>query len=668
MANILKKQLLYIILSLSCTTCLLAQSEKNAFAKTAELKSKQDFESQNTTYIDRLIDTAKSNIHSDSTIILLKEAYDLSVRIKYSLGESKVLSTYGYYYFEKGETEKAHEYNTRAIEVADKHNLYEQKVRVLNNMGLDYWYQGDDANALRKYLEAQALINENKELSRLLSHLNNNIALLYDNNGDYETALIFYEISIKHSEDNEDENLLASALINMGGIYLDQKNIEEAERLINRSVQIFMKLDNKEWLSNAYASKGSIEIEKKNYQEALKWLKEAEKLCDEIEHNFGYTYVYNGLAEAYMGQENLILAEEYALKGLQISKKINDLKNIKESNLILSKIYDKKGLYNKAYEYQSEYMALFEKSSVEKFKKGLGVLRSKMEFDNEKKVIIEENNKALAKHKQYVYFALSALFIAILFLGLIYRTNKLQKKFTAELSDSNETKDKLFSVIAHDLKGPIGSFYSLMKLYMDKEYSKEEADHLFSKALDNINNISDMLNNLLLWAKTQIQGNIIKKQNININTIVKDNIELLNPLAEKKSIQISNYIPENTFSYSDRDYMDIVLRNLISNAIKFTNTHGEISVNSFIKNNELQIEVSDNGVGMDLETQSKLFEKNNTESTYGTNNEKGTGLGLSLCRDLVESNGGKIGVSSIKDQGTTVYFTIPVKKEYLKVI
>jgi len=174
---------------------------------------------------------------------------------------------------------------------------------------------------------------------------------------------------------------------------------------------------------------------------------------------------------------------------------------------------------------------------------------------------------------------------------------------------------------------------------MDKEYSKEEADHLFSKALDNINNISDMLNNLLLWAKTQIQGNIIKKQNININTIVKDNIELLNPLAEKKSIQISNYIPENT-----------------------------ISVNSFIKNNELQIEVSDNGVGMDLETQSKLFEKNNTESTYGTNNEKGTGLGLSLCRDLVESNGGKIGVSSIKDQGTTVYFTIPVKKEYLKVI
>ena len=107
-----------------------------------------------------------------------------------------------------------------------------------------------------------------------------------------------------------------------------------------------------------------------------------------------------------MGQENLILAEEYALKGLQISKKINDLKNIKESNLILSKIYDKKGLYNKAYEYQSEYMALFEKSSVEKFKKGLGVLHSKMEFDNEKKVIIEENNKALAKHKQYVYFCL----------------------------------------------------------------------------------------------------------------------------------------------------------------------------------------------------------------------------------------------------------------------
>jgi len=114
--------------------------------------------------------------------------------------------------------------------------------------------------------------------------------------------------------------------------------------------------------------------------------------------------------------------------------------------------------------------------------------------------------------------------------------------------------------------------------------------------------------------------------------------------------------------------MDIVLRNLISNAIKFTNRNGEIHINSFEKDDELQIEVSDNGVGMDLETQSKLFEKNNTESTYGTNNEKGTGLGLSLCRDMVESNGGKIGVSSIKDKGTTIYFTLPIKQGYLKAI
>ena len=668
----LKKTFVFILVTLGSVS-ILAQSEKNALTKINELKSKPNFNPQSLIYIDLLIDLAQAGLQPDSTLIVLDEVYDLSVKATYRIGESSALSLYGSYFSKKGETEKAFDYHNKALAVANRHNLNNEKVAILNNIGQLYWLQGNDANALTQYLEALMVAEKMNDTSKV-AILNINIAELYLTNGDYETALTFYEIVKQLKSTNTDSEILGLAFLYIAGIYAEQEKLDDAEKTIDKSIEIFNKPINTASILSAYGNieaydeKGNILFKKLKYKEALKWYSESEKRCDELNYDVGYTKVYNSLANCYLRLNEIKTAEKYALKGLQKSKELTALTAIKESNLILSKIYFEKGQISKAYQYQSEYITLYEKGSAEKFKKGLGVLRSKMEFENQKKALIEENNKALAKQKTYVYITLATLLIVSLFLLLIFRTHRLQKRFTAKLKDSNQTKDKLFSVIAHDLRGPINSFYSLMKLYMDKEFSKEESAYLFPKAMADIQNISDMLNNLLLWAKTQMQGSTIKQQNIDINALVKDNIELLNPLAEKKSIKITTTIPENTLSYSDRDHMDIVLRNLISNAIKFTNRNGEIHINSFEKDDELQIEVSDNGVGMDLETQSKLFEKNNTESTYGTNNEKGTGLGLSLCRDMVESNGGQIGVSSIKDKGTTIYFTLPIKQGYLKAI
>lgn len=669
---------LRIILILSLLSCanIQGQTEKSTLTKIKELKSRPDFNFDSTTYIDLLVDLAKkyNYFKPDSTAILLQEAHELSVKSDYKKGECKALYNYGHYFFEQGETEKAYKYNLDALEIANKFNLRKEKIRVLNYMGLDFWQQGDNENALKQYLEALPIAHEIED-AFMMATINDNIALLYSDNKDYETALTFHEKSRKISLKNKNEITLARTLLNMAVIHIEKQDFAIAEPLVSRSIRIFEEKNSMDWMSNCFVEKGHIALGRHNYKEALKWFMKAKKMCDEIDYVLGYAKIFIGIAESNFELKDFELAENYALKALRISKDLNVIEEIKDANLILSKIYNKKGQYQMAFEYQSVYMELYKQQSGEAYKKGLGILRSEMKFKNQKQILLEENNIAITKQKSYVYWSIAALFVVTLFLGLIYRNNKIQKKFTkdlqikqealikreAELSDSNKTKDKLFSVIAHDLRGPINSVYSLMNLYFEESISKKDFDNILPKAKQEIHGVSELLKNLLLWGKLQMKEAVINPENINILKKVANNITLLSPLAEKKSITIKNAIVADIFSFSDRNYIDIVFRNLITNAIKFTNVNGEISIKAIDKGNEIQIEVEDNGIGMDVATQKKLFEKNNHNSTFGTNNEKGTGLGLSLCKEMVESNGGKIWASSTKNKGTTIFFTVPAK-------
>ncbi|MDC0008314.1 HAMP domain-containing histidine kinase, partial [bacterium] len=246
-------------------------------------------------------------------------------------------------------------------------------------------------------------------------------------------------------------------------------------------------------------------------------------------------------------------------------------------------------------------------------------------------------------------------------------TQKLQEKQEillrneAELSTLNNTKDKLFSIIAHDLKGPINSFRGLLEMHTTGSVSKEEYDIIIPKALQGIQGISEMLNNLLVWARTQMLGTILNQENIDVNELVQNTVSILNTTAKNKKISLVNTIPKNTISYSDRNHLRIIIRNLIGNAIKFTNPKGEILISSTELDTKLQITVADNGIGMNAETLEMLFTTEPMKSTFGTNNEKGTGLGLLLCKEMAESNGGELWVSSVLNKGTTIYFTVPLK-------
>ena len=309
------------------------------------------------------------------------------------------------------------------------------------------------------------------------------------------------------------------------------------------------------------------------------------------------------------------------------------------------------------------------------------MLKTKVEHERQKEAWEIENQKALATQKSYVYAALAILLIFLTVTILVRRSEKIQRKLNSELNvrktdlekreselrEINATKDKLFSIIGHDLRGPIGAFQGLLKMFRDGEMNQKEFLGFIPKLRHDIDHISFTLNNLLSWGQSQMNGLITRPSEISVDTLVRENINLLSEIAENKSIKLVSRLSANTTAWSDGDQIDIVIRNLLSNALKFTPENGIVTVEAIEKNDYWEISVRDTGIGIDKETRKKIFKENSAITTYGTNNEKGTGLGLSLCKEMVEKNNGTIWVESIPGKGTSFYFTLAKpKKKYQK--
>jgi PAS domain S-box-containing protein len=237
-------------------------------------------------------------------------------------------------------------------------------------------------------------------------------------------------------------------------------------------------------------------------------------------------------------------------------------------------------------------------------------------------------------------------------------------KSETRLRELNATKDKFFSIIAHDLKSPFNSIIGFSNLLVrqieEKDYAAIER---YAGIIQNSSQQAmDLLMNLLEWSRSQTGRIFFTPENIDLSALINQSIELFYGYRQQKSIAIYSKILVNQPIFADKAMISTILRNLISNAIKFTNIGGEIIISSENKPNELVVTVSDNGVGIEEESISKLFRIDQNHSTLGTEKEKGTGLGLLLCKEFVEKHGGRIWVESSQGKGSKFSFTIPKTK------
>lgn len=229
-----------------------------------------------------------------------------------------------------------------------------------------------------------------------------------------------------------------------------------------------------------------------------------------------------------------------------------------------------------------------------------------------------------------------------------------------QLQELNETKNKLFSIIGHDLRGPIGTLKMLLDvLITDFDQNKpEDIKKMLESVYTSTSVTFDLLENLLMWAKSQQEAVTMTKTSIDLRQAVSENIGLLSELAINKGQTLHNHVPENCLAFADKNMVMTILRNLIMNAIKFSGPTTNIHVNGAIRDTDVVISVKDEGMGIQPEDIEKIFQP--AYSSTGTAGEKGTGLGLLLCKDFVERQGGRLWVESEPGKGSTFSFTLPV--------
>jgi signal transduction histidine kinase len=237
---------------------------------------------------------------------------------------------------------------------------------------------------------------------------------------------------------------------------------------------------------------------------------------------------------------------------------------------------------------------------------------------------------------------------------------KIVEERSGELITANEVKDRLLSVMSHDIKSPLNSLRGVLQIYNKGAISQDEFVQMTQHIEGDLSKTSILVENILYWTASQLRGVQLRVEDFALFQLMEENMQLFKTIAANKNIQLSHNAPKSLVIRFDRNILNLVIRNLISNAIKFSFEGSKVEVQVKEQNQSLQIQVKDQGVGMDESTLETLLAPELVVSTSGTGNEKGTGLGLSLCRQYLQQAGGELRVESVKGSGSTFYITLPL--------
>ena len=240
-------------------------------------------------------------------------------------------------------------------------------------------------------------------------------------------------------------------------------------------------------------------------------------------------------------------------------------------------------------------------------------------------------------------------------------TEEKLRQQSLQLIELNKTKDKFFSIIAHDLRTPFNGILGFSDILINEyqDFNDDERLAIIKDIGDSAWIAYKLLDNLLEWSRIQIGSIKIHKEKLVLKNIAEECISIYSPLANDKDIQLENLVSSEVLIEADRHSLNTILRNLINNGIKFTRNGGKVTIESIHRVDFIEISIQDNGIGMTDETIGKLFNIAESSSTIGTNNERGTGLGLILCKDLIEKQGGQISVKSELGKGSTFFVLVP---------
>ncbi|MGB5418068.1 tetratricopeptide repeat-containing sensor histidine kinase [Algibacter sp.] len=561
--------------------------------------------------------------------------------------------------------------------------------KVNNSIGLIEIKRGNFNKGLEFSLSAIKEL-EKRNLNSELNLAYSNLAKAYYSIKLFEKAIEYYEKALNVQIKLDDVQGINESQIKLAELYSNKKEhrkaIEYYEKVLDNKQS-----DNDSIRGLIFPKLGGEYLKFHDYNKATKFLIQGYNINTRTNNKTGLLLALNNLGDLNLQQGRLKIAEKQLLEAGEIAKNLNNKTELLKHYKLMRALDSTRSRFDSAFIWQREYYEL--SNSLKKNEVKLNfqpqsttdlVVNPNLDKIQETKptqptsVLKPLENRTLEKYKLILYGLAAALIVVSALLVLIYLKRnsiirhmqeleeknikiELQNEAFAEqtkhLENVNNVKDKLFSIVSHDLKDSLSSINGFIDLLKDGSLSREEFDDLIPELSENANNASLLLFNLLNWSKSQMQSLEPKPSLFDIQEVFENKVKLIEQRMENKGIELIDHSLRD-FAYADRSMFEIVVQNLLANALKFCKSGDTITISNHISNGTCIVSIADTGIGISKENIGRLF-NNSSFTTMGTDNEKGTGLGLSICKELVELNQGKIWVESTRGQGSTFYVQLP---------
>ncbi len=563
------------------------------------------------------LDQAQGQLESAQKRILY--ALELYTSINRADGIASMNNSIGAIEATLGNNEAAMPHFLTALRIYDSIKTNLEGLMTSNmNLGCLYLQIGDTANST-KYLGRAEAISKKLPVSDFTISLYNYIGVQYIVKGRLDKALEYFKENVRISDKPEFTPSHVEALLYLGSFYNDQGDATTAMQYLEQGLAIAREKKLKETEADILLQMG-IMLAQKNPEEALNYVNQALAASEQMQSKTLKMDVYKELAHIYELKGEYKNANDALKKSAIYRDSVTKVNKIKELASL-----------GAVYELEKSNMRIAEVSRQRNLVMIFSVL-------------------------------LSAALAAAVALYLKTRRLNIQLiKHEAELIELSNTKNKLFSIIGHDLRWPVARIPTILDIVDDETMEEDEKKYLIDSLREHTKATVETLDKLLYWGKSLMNGLQLAPEWFNPKQYIVQTIELRRMAAQEKEITVTDRLPDDMEIYTDPNHFDFIIRNLFSNAIKFTPLKGEIyfEVDKTMLPGKCVFSVTDNGAGIDAERMKKIFEPFN--SKLGTANEKGTGIGLMLCKEFAIKNGGDLWATSTPGVKTTFYLSIPTR-------
>lgn len=567
-------------------------------------------------------------------------------------------------------------YGKRALAIANKLNNNSWRAQCYMHIGDGFRLKGNLTESISYYLKSAKIYNElNKLIGVSSAYLNLGMVYLAQNN--FDNSVYYYRAAIDIFRQQKDTVRLATTLLNVGELYREFEYLDSALIFFQRSKVLFNSIDYTIGKAYNLGNIGLVLAKQGQHDRAEENINRAIAILEELGDLYPIAVYQTSLADIYAERGEYDRAVKYAKSSLNIGLEEGLKEQIRDASLKLSELYKSAGNSDRAYTYLKQYITYRDSINNEETIRKMADLRTEYEVSKKQTEVdlLTEQSKLNRIITWSAVFIIALLLVLTIALLKIYRIKDRAVRIVRQrrrviaaqrnkLDEVNKTKDRFFSIISHDIRGPISNFQGISELINVLADSKD-ADglkQLGSMMETSAKEVSTLLDNLLEWALSQ-EGKIpYHPEAINLKEICQANLAIMLNMSMAKQIDLTGELLDDVIVNADKNSVSTVIRNLLSNAIKFTPEGGLVNLSIKEEEGRGLIIVKDTGIGIPQDKLDNLFSLKGVRSRWGTKGEKGIGLGLTLVHEFVELNRGHIEVESEEGKGTTFKVILPLRE------